>query len=357
MLTRTLEPGTTGSRRAMPLIDIEDPIQLRAYLAATGRVPADEQLEMRPLSGGVSNRTVWLTRPTGEAWVIKQALAKLRVQVDWFSPPERLHVESLALEWLPRFTPDGTIPALIFEDREQHILAMQAIPQPHDNWKSLLLAGKADLNQVQQFGQILGGIHRGSGLRRAELEPLFGDQSFFETLRVEAYYRYAGAQNPPVQDWIESLIAAMERERHTLVHGDYSPKNILVRHGKLILLDHEVMHIGDPAFDIGFSMTHLLSKANHLAAQRSHFGDAAHLYWSTYAHVVDDLPWWHGFETRAVRHVLACLLARIDGRSPLEYLSAEARTRQRMAALALISAPPDCIGALIDGFIAQMGSA
>ena len=105
------------------------------------------------------------------------------------------------------------------------------------------------------------------------------------------------------------------------MHGDYSPKNILVHEGRLILLDHEVIHFGEPAFDIGFSLAHFLSKANHVAGKRDAFGQAALLYWKSYLAVLAGVSWQADLEARSVRHTVGCLLARVAGKSPLDYLS------------------------------------
>src|SRR3954469_24322059 len=121
-------------------LDIEQPDALAAYLRASGRVGADEPLRIRTLAGGVSNKTVLIERASGEAWVLKQALAKLRVNVDWFSDPARIAREALGLWHLPQISPPGTITPLIFEDLPNHLLAMVAVPQPHENWKTMLLA-------------------------------------------------------------------------------------------------------------------------------------------------------------------------------------------------------------------------
>jgi aminoglycoside phosphotransferase (APT) family kinase protein len=136
-----------------------------------------------------------------------------------------------------------------------------------------------------------------------------------------------------------------------LVHGDFSPKNVLVYGGRLVLLDHEVAHFGDPAFDLGFSLTHLLSKAHHLVATRDAFGRAALDYWRVYSATIGDLPWRGDLEPRAVRHTLACLLARVAGRSPLEYLDAEERARQHEAVLRLIPGRPQSVPVLIQNFL------
>lgn len=325
-------------------LDIESPGELIEFLRMSGRVPRDEPLTATVLCGGVSNRTVLVERGNGESWVVKQALAKLRVAVDWYSSPERIHREALGLRWLARVAPAGSIVPFVFEDHAHHLLGMQAVPQPHENWKTMLLRGEVDSDAIIQFGNLLGAIHRNAKTFRGELETAFSDTSFFESLRLEPYYAYSAQQAPGAAAFLNGLIAETRAQRTTLVHGDYSPKNVLVHNRRLILLDHEVIHWGDPAFDIGFSMTHLLSKAHHLKARRADFVAAAQLYWKSY----DDAS----FESRAVKHTLACLLARGVGRSPLEYLNAAERGVQRDAVLSLIGNAPLTISELIEGFVA-----
>lgn len=328
-------------------LDIENHADLRAYLLAHSYEVTADQPRLTNLPGGVSCRTVLVQWP-GHGWVMKQALAKLRVKVDWFSDPLRIRREALGLRHLPALAPAGAITPLVFEDQEVNLLAMEAVPQPHENWKTMLLAGRLEDDHVRQFGNLIGSIHSKSAAKRDELEPLFAERGFFESLRLEAYYAYTATQVPEASTFIESLLADTRATGLALVHGDYSPKNVLVRNSQLILLDHEVIHWGDPAFDIGFSMTHLLSKAHHLADRRADFASAAQLYWDTYRAAAGGLA----DEGRAVRHTLACLLARVAGRSPLEYLGADERTAQRAAVIKLIQHPPTTIPQLIQEFTA-----
>ena len=324
-------------------MNIECAPELTRYLRERGYLEANENPRITVLAGGVSNRTVMVERAGGTAWVIKQALAKLRVASDWFSDPERIQREALGLRYLSQLAPPGTVPGFVFEEAQFHLLAMEAVPQPHENWKTLLLRGEISSNAVEQFGRLLGLIHRQARTRREELEPIFRDCTVFESLRLEPYYAHSARQTPVAGSFLTGLIEETRANRVTLVHGDFSPKNILVRNEGLVLLDHEVIHWGDPAFDVGFSMTHFLSKAHHLSAHREKFVEAAHRLWKSY----DD----NSFEERAVRHTLACVLARVDGRSPLEYLDANERRRQREAALRLMAAPPSGMDELIKKFV------
>jgi 5-methylthioribose kinase len=326
-----------------PRVDIERHDELTGYLRESGRIGLEEQPEMRTLEGGVSNRTVLVQRQGGEAWVLKQALPKLRVPVDWYCSPERIEREALALHWLAQLAPAGTITPLVFEDRELHLLAMEAVPQPHENWKTMLLSGQLDLSHVQQFGELLSTIHRRSLAHLDQIAQAFSDRSFFEVLRLEPYYEYTASRVHEAAGFLARLIEETRARRDTFVHGDYSPKNVLVRDGLLVLLDHEVAHFGDPGFDVGFSLAHLLSKAHHLPQRRGDFAGAALLYWNAYDGEAE-------LEPRVVRHTLGCLLARVAGRSPLEYLDERERAQQQRAVLSLMSRPPSRVAQLVEQF-------
>jgi 5-methylthioribose kinase len=337
-------------------VDIEDNGQLLDYLRATKRIGAQETPVIRRLQGGVSNKTVLLLRPEGPAWVLKQALSKLRVKSDWFSDPSRIRIEADALRFLLDIVPAGAITPLVFEDAEQNILAMEAVPEPHENWKERLLSGQIELPLIQEFGRMLGLIHRRSYFKSSELRTKFADRTFFHTLRLEPYYEYSAAVMPAAKPFLCALVADTLSRQETFVHGDFSPKNVLIYQHRLVLLDHEVAHFGDPAFDIGFSLTHLLSKAHHLPNSRFVLVDSVLHYWETYSELVRDLDWSAGLERRATRHAAACLLARAVGRSPLEYLDQSERTRQTRAALHLIETCPASLSQLVELFVRGIAS-
>ncbi|MBS0630630.1 MAG: aminoglycoside phosphotransferase family protein [Verrucomicrobia bacterium] len=315
-------------------LDIENPVELREYLHGAGRIGPDEEIESRVLPGGVSCKTVLVRRRDGTAWVLKQALAKLRVRADWFSEPERIHREAAGLRRLAALAPAGAVVDFVFEDHAAHVLAMAAVPEPHENWKAMLLARGPEHDHAAQFGRLLGWIHRRAAQQAETLRAEFGDTTFFDQLRLDAYYRAAAANVPAAADFYTRLIGETLANRVTLVHGDFSPKNVLVQGGRLVLLDHEVIHWGDPAFDVGFGCTHLVAKARHRQAQGAGFVQAAQIFWQTYAQETAGL--FPGLEARAVRHTLGCLLARAEGRSPLEYLAPAEREALRIDVMKLL---------------------
>jgi 5-methylthioribose kinase len=353
LLTKTeiRVPLECSAALSQPDLDIENIDTLLPYLRSH-RLIQDDAVDARVLKGGVSNRTV-LVVDRNRPFVVKQALSKLRTAADWFSDPRRIHTEALGLRWLQKLAPEGAITPLLFEDREQHVIAMAAVPEPHDNWKTLLLGGHLQSSHVQQFAQLLAAIHRNSS-QDPKLADVFADRSFFDTLRLEPYYRYSAEQVPAAGPFLHALIEDTWNTRVALVHGDYSPKNILVREGRLVLLDHEVVHFGDPTFDVGFALTHLLSKAHHLEHIRMEFAQAAQNFSAQYLEGIRQTGWSSSAEPRAVRHTLGCLLARVAGRSPLEYLAENKRRKQSAIAVELMAQPPQHLPELVSAFIERL---
>lgn len=334
--------------------DIEDFEALRRYLTIRGCIKLGETVSFRNLRGGVSNRTVRVAWADGRAWVLKQALAKLRVNEDWFSSPERIGVEAKALRCLNRLAPLGTTPAFTFEDIPHHLMGMEAIPEEHENWKAVLLSGRIISDHFVQFGLLLGTIHRQSSESALELSKLFADTSYFKTLRLEPYYIYAAQKTAEAGTFLNTLAKETLHHKHCLVHGDFSPKNTLIYQNRLILLDYEVVHFGDPAFDVGFALTHFLSKAHHVPAERVRLASAAELFWRVYRERITQVNWANELEPRVVAHTLGCLLARVTGKSPLEYLTPAEMTRQHDVVLALMREAPIGVCELIDQFIRKI---
>ena len=331
------------------MIDAENERELLDHLISAGHLAGSKGVTVKNLAGGVSNKTV-LVRHPGGAWVIKQALAKLRVEADWHSDPARIHREAAGMRALASLLPARHLTRFLFEDAEHRLLAMEAVPEPFENFKTRLMSGAVDQPAVAKFADLLGQMHAGSA-DDPELAAEFADRSFFETLRLAPYYGAAAEAVPEAAPFLEALIHDTRQTRTALVHGDYSPKNVLLHAGTLVLLDHEVIHYGDPAFDVGFALTHLLSKAHHLADHGAAFANAARQFWGEYCLRVDPDA------QRAARHCLACLLARVAGKSPLEYLSAAERSRQQAICVALMASRPceDPVE-LIDRFIRALAA-
>jgi 5-methylthioribose kinase len=208
------------------------------------------------------------------------------------------------------------------------------------------MSGKADPEVAARLGTILGTIHADAP-GHDELRGTLADASLFDELRVDPYYRTVARAHPTIAPRIEQLIVELDRPpgERTLVLGDFSPKNILVHKGGLILLDFECGHAGDAAFDLGFFLSHLLLKTIHIhgrdAASGPRYEELTLHFWGAYLDRIKHGPWRPSeLVPRSIAHTAACLLARVDGKSPVEYLTAPEREIVRSLAIEAIQSPP-----------------
>jgi 5-methylthioribose kinase len=282
--------------------------------------------------------------------VIKQARPKLQTARPWYANVERAWREAAVLgicyELIEQAKAKGlalraSTPRVLFEDRERYLFAITAAPCPHVTWKTQLLAGQTDLRIAGECGRLLGALHAESWLDeriRAEI----GDCTLFEQLRVDPYYR-ALAEIPDARRAMESLIKSLQAHPRSLVHADFSPKNLLVFEGGLMLVDFETGHYGDPAFDLGFFLSHVVLKAFHLAPQHAPILALASEFRIVYDQVMaarvprdERMALW----SRGMENLVACTWARVDGKSPVEYLSEAVRERVRSFCRSIIDSPP-----------------
>ena len=252
--------------------DIEDFDALRHYLTLRGHIESGETVSFKKLCGGVSNRTVRVTWANGQGWAMKQALAKLRVEVDWFSSPDRIGVEAKALRWLNCSAPPGTTPAFIFEDAANYLMAMEAIPEEHENWKSVLLSGQIAPHHFELFGLLLGAIHRKSSEAGAEVCETFADTTYFENLRLDPYYRYTAQKVPVAAKFLNTLAQETLCHKNSLVHGDFSPKNTLLYRGRIDSAGLRSVSLRRPGFRCRVCFDSLPQQSSPLAQTESPSG-------------------------------------------------------------------------------------
>jgi 5-methylthioribose kinase len=307
-----------------------------AYLRETGRVPDAPEIQVRELSGGVSNVVLRVDVAGRAPLVIKQCRERLRVAMEWRARLDRIWAERAALDVLAAILPPGTVPEVLFEDRPNYLFAMACAPDDSSTWKTHLMEGRADPEIAARLGTILGTIHA-EAPGHPELQRTLADTSLFDELRIDPYYRTIARLHPDLAPRIEALIASMEvpRAERTLVLGDFSPKNILVHAHGLILLDFECAHAGDAAFDLGFFLSHLVLKAFRAElGERARDGRPPRGGRTGASRAFLELcqAFWRGYQDRTgfgpsssrgrktVSHLAACALARVDGKSPVEYL-------------------------------------
>jgi 5-methylthioribose kinase len=316
------------------------------YLHDTSKVPASVGIQARELSGGVSNVVLRVEIAGQPPIVIKQCRERLRVAMEWHARLDRIWAERAALDVLAAILPPGAVPRILFEDRPNYLFAMTCAPDDSTTWKSLLMSGQAGPDIAARLGAILGTIHA-EAPHQAALQKTLADTSLFDELRVDPYYRTTAQAHRGLAPRIEALIESMnvsDGER-TLVLGDFSPKNILVHSGGLILLDFECAHAGDAAFDLGFFLTHLILKSIYWERREPGTGarylEMTHRFWNAYLDRTEQSSWRPAtLVPRAIEHTAACMLARVDGKSPVEYLDHDAQDQaRRLASQALHERP------------------
>jgi aminoglycoside phosphotransferase (APT) family kinase protein len=293
---------------------------ITAALGAMGLMRPGEEVSIRNLSGGVSC-DVFAVRLGARAFCVKRALDKLRVAADWRAPAERSEAEvawlrlvaGIELKWVPQ---------VFGEDRAQHLFVMEFFPpERYPVWKALLAAGTADAAFAAKVGAALGRIHAHTA-GRADFAAEFANDDQFRALRIEPYLLHAAGKNPDIAPAIRALADGVTSARIALMHGDVSPKNILCGPDGPVFLDAETACYGDPAFDLAFCLNHLLLKAVwHREFARDYARSFAALAQAYLAHVDWEEP--AGLNRRAAALLAALLLARVDGKSPVEYLTAE----------------------------------
>jgi 5-methylthioribose kinase len=293
-------------------------------------------IKLTPLGGGVSN-LVYLVETGRVRCVAKQALGKLRVEQDWFCSRGRIHSEAAAMRALGRVLPAGSVPALLFEDFENGIICMEAAPAEARPWKDRLMQGDFDERPARETGLLHASWIRESAGRPEWGEEFGGVQTFID-LRVDPYLRSTAARHPDLAGRFASLERQCLERRISLVHGDLSPKNLLVNQGRVTLIDHEVIHWGDPAFDAAFLTNHLILKAFYHGNQTVRLHSLARAYWD--ALLDGSGAAMSAIHPAAMTYLGGLMLARVDGKSPAEYLDESMRVAVREHARELLLQPP-----------------
>lgn len=295
-----------------------------AYLRETGRIPPAARMRVETLTGGVSNRVlrVWRLDAPGEDFVVKQARGQLATPDAWYCTVERIWREVDVLRTCAALAPPGWVPRILLEDRDNYLFAMTAAPREHAVWKRELLAGRVDPAIAASCGQLLARLHAGTWQDAAVAERL-GDRAIFDELRLDPYYRATAREQPDAKAALDRLIESVMDHPRCLTHADFSPKNLLVFDGGLMLVDYETGHFGDPAFDLGFFLSHLVLKAFERAGECERYFDLTERFWDAYREVMAprvDAGELTELEARAALNFAGCAWARLDGKSKIDYL-------------------------------------
>jgi len=327
--------------------------ELAAFVLEAGLAAPGEAQVWTPLPGGVSS-DIWRLEVGGRSICVKRALPRLKVAADWQAPVSRNLYEWRWLETVREILPQAA-PAPLAADPGRGVFAMEFLdPVAYPLWKAQLLQGRADPATAAAVGERLGLIHERTALS-PDLAARFPTDDLFQALRLAPYLLHTAGRHPEVAAALEALANRTASTRLALVHGDVSPKNILVGPQGPMFLDAECAWYGDPAFDLAFCLNHLLLKClvapsareallrSFVALAQAYLGQAA---WED----AEDL------EARAAALLPGLMLARVDGKSPVEYLTSDAqKTMVRDAALPLLRAPPRRLAQVAEAWRERLG--
>lgn len=298
----------------------EDLGQLNEFLFRNDLLKQGEKAVWTPLSGGVSS-DIWRVDLPRSVLCVKRALATLKVKADWQAPVERNNYEWEWFKFVYGSFPE-IVPRPIAHDNEMQMLAMDYLePEDFKVWKAELLNGETDAEFAGKVGEYLGRIHAKSAFN-SEVSETFATDRLFFALRIEPYLLATAEKHPDIAPNIKEIAKKTLSSKIALVHGDVSPKNILIGRTNPIFLDAETAWFGDPAFDLAFCLNHFWLKSAFRSQAAEGYLNCFKSFAGSYLNQVT----WEPREEIEVRtaHLLPILhLARVDGKSPVEYITDE----------------------------------
>lgn len=317
------------------------------HLVARGLARESPGLRVALLEGGVSNEVFAVTGP-GVDVVVKRALSRLRVETEWLADPRRLQTEGRALRLAGELQP-GSVPRVL--DLDEQFLVIERAPHDWLEWRTRLLSGVAEPRIAGVLGETLGAWQARTAAEPA-LVADFADRTGFHQLRVDPFHRTVLSRHPELAGPISAAIEEMLSRQTCLVHGDYTPKNVLVpgdpapasasasaSASALWVLDWEVAHLGDEDFDPASMLAHLLIKTVHLPANAVDLRACAQAFLAGLSGL-SGRPGARAGQAHLIAQIGCMLLARVDGKSPAKYLTAPEQDQVRELGRVLLTRPP-----------------
>ena len=321
-----------------------------------GLLRPGETFGAETLAGGVSSDILRIDLPGRSpalSFCFKRALAKLKVAADWRAPVERNHAE---VEWMrvAEALAPGSVPRILGEDAQAGAFAMEYLAlELHPVWKNQLRDGNIRTETAAAVARAIAAIHAGTA-QRADIAQRFANDHIFHPIRLEPYLLATAARHPDCAARLSELVETTARTKLALVHGDLSPKNILVAAHGPVLLDAECAWYGDPAFDLAFCLKHMLLKCLWRPQWRERY---LACYDALAASYLERVSWEPraAIEARVARLLPGLFLGRVDGKSPAEYLTEESdKERVRRVARRFLLRPTERLATLRDAWSAEL---
>jgi aminoglycoside phosphotransferase (APT) family kinase protein len=331
-------------------------METEPYLAALvhmGLASAAERPSVTPLTGGVSSDIVRVDLAGGPI-CIKRALPRLKVQAEWHAPVERSRFEFEWMKVAAAIVPDA-VPRTLGQDAQAGMFAMEFLPPArYPVWKAQLRDGVIEPQTAAAVASRIAAIHAATA-GRLDIAQAFCTDHIFHPIRLEPYLSATAAKHPQCAERLDSLVRVTLATRRALVHGDVSPKNILVGPRGPVFLDAECAWYGDPAFDLAFCLNHLLLKCAWRPQWVRRYLDCYEALAATY---LGNVRWEPAvdIEARAAHLLPGLFLGRVDGKSPVEYITEERdRDRVRHTAVRLLQQPVPRLGEVAAAWREELG--
>lgn len=323
-------------------------------LVEAGLIDDARDAHLEPLTGGVSS-AIWKVTAGGRDYCVKRALERLKVEAEWHAPVERNRYEVRWNRVAGTIVP-GSAPRVRYHDDERMFFVMDYLdPARYELWKEKLRQGRADTRDARNVGRSLARIHSGAAGDPAVIEQ-FPRTDIFHDIRLEPYLLATAAHHPDLAPRLRDLCRITAATRLTLIHGDVSPKNILIGPEGPVFLDAECACIGDPAFDVAFCLNHMLLKCLWNPAATTAYLQCYEAMTEEYVGGAD----WEdpaALEARTAALLPALFLARVDGKSPVEYLTEPTdRDKVRRCARALLDSPPSRLDEIRRAWIGELNA-
>ncbi len=303
----------------MPEVNIADEQALRQYLLQKGIVMPEQHYGIEYCPGGVSGVVAFL-KTDDKLMIIKQAREKLNVKDEWLADPKRMLAERDGNILFHKIAPESA-PAVYFCDEENYIFVRAAAPEHCRMWKTDLLAGLLDYVVADKTILALVKVHNECAYSE-EIKAMFRSKKIFYELRISPYFEFTAQKHPRLRAYIEPLGRELMEAEISLVHADYSPKNVLVDGRDICILDYEICHYGHPALDVGSYATHIVLKAVKCKQWAGAFFDMLECMMARYFDMMSYMDKAE-CEAMSLRILPVIMLARVDGKSPVEYLTDE----------------------------------
>ena len=295
-----------------------------------------------PMVAGVSSE-LWRIDTGDKTYCLKRALPRLNVAQEWLAPVRRNAEEVRWLRFAAGVVP-RQVPAVVADDAQAGIAILSWFDAARwTNWKVQLMQGLVRPAVGTEMGELLAAVHACSA-GQPELAKSFDNMDLLSALRLEPFFVAAMDANPEAAHRLREAVDHLTTYRTALIHGDVSPKNILIHISRPpVLLDAECACWADPAFDVAFLCAHLFLKSAHVSRYRAWFYETIRRLLAAYE-VAAPEP----INERLLLLVPALLIARVDGKSPADYMNEKVRTKVRATALRLLLDPSPSIADFIE---------